>query len=76
MRLVVTGALLLLIGRDGQLSTSLYDKRDDLNFQITNFPFLSSKIRSLTLPVYGTFISQNIRYARNCSSSESGATFQ
>ena len=38
--------LLLLIGRDGQLRTSLYDKRDDFNFHITNFPFLSSNIPS------------------------------
>ena len=29
--------LLLSIGRDGQLHTSLYDKRDDFNFHITNF---------------------------------------
>ena len=39
--------LLLSIGRDGQLCTSLYDKRDDFNFHITNFPFLSSNIPSL-----------------------------
>ena len=32
------------IGRDDQLCTSLYDKRDDLNFQIKYFPFLSSNI--------------------------------
>ena len=32
--------LLLSIGRDGELHTSLYDKRDDFNFHITNFPFL------------------------------------
>ena len=36
--------LLLSIESDGQLRTSLYDKRDDFNFQITNFPFLSSNI--------------------------------
>ena len=36
--------LLLSIGRDGQLRTSLYDKRDDFNFHITNFPFLSRNI--------------------------------
>ena len=48
--------LLLSIGRDGQLRTSLYDKRDDFNFHITNFPFLSSNISSL--PAYGVFISQ------------------
>ena len=53
--------LLLSIGRDGQLHTSLYDKRDDFNFHITNFPFLSSNIPSS--PAYGVFISQLIRYA-------------
>ena len=36
--------LLLSIGRDGQLHTSIYDKRDNFNFHITNFPFLSSNI--------------------------------
>ena len=29
--------LLLSIGREGQLCSSLYDKRDDFNFHITNF---------------------------------------
>ena len=43
--------LLLSIESDGQLRTSLYDKRDDLNFHITNFPFLSSNI--LSSPTYG-----------------------
>ena len=60
--------LLLSIGRDGQLCTSLYDKRDDFNFHITNFPLLSSNIPSS--PAYGDFISQLIRYARACSSYE------
>ena len=60
--------LLLSIGRDGQLRTSLYDKRDDFNFHITNFPFLSSNIPSS--PAYGVFISQLILYARACSSYE------
>ena len=58
--------LLLSIGRDGQLHTSIYDKRDDFNFHITNFPFLRSNIPSS--PAYGVFISQLIRYARACSS--------
>ena len=60
--------LLLSIGRDGQLHTSLYDKRDDFNFHIINFPFLSSNIPSS--PAYCIFISQLIRYARACSSYE------
>ena len=38
--------LLLSIGREGQLHTSIYDKGDDFNFHITNFPFLSSNIPS------------------------------
>ena len=60
--------LLLSIGRDGQLHTPIYDKRDDFNFHITNFPFLSSNIPSS--PAYGVFISQLIRSARACSSYE------
>ena len=60
--------LLLSIGRDGQLHTFVYDKRDDFNFHITNFPFLSSNIQAS--PAYGVFISQLIRYARACSSYE------
>ena len=60
--------LLLSIESDGQLRTSLYDKRDDSNFHITNFLFLSSNIPSS--PAYGVFISQLIRYARACSSYE------
>ena len=58
--------LLLSIGRDGQLHTSIYDKRDDFNFEITNFPFLSSNIP--TSPAHGVFSLQLIQYARACSS--------
>ena len=58
--------LLLSIGRDGQLHTSIYDKREDFNFHITDFPFLSSNIP--TSPAYGGFISQLIRDARAFSS--------
>ena len=46
---------------EGQLHYSIYDKRDDFNFHITNFPFLSSNIPSS--PAYSVFISQLIRYA-------------
>ena len=52
--------LLLSIRGDGQLHTYMYDKRDDFNFHITNFPFLSSNIPSS--PAYGVFISQLIQY--------------
>ena len=60
--------LLLSIDRDGQLHTSLYDKLDNFNFHITNFPFLTRNIPSS--PAYGVFISQLIRYARASSSYE------
>ena len=52
----------------GQLHTSIYDKRDDFNFHITHFPFLSSNIPSSQ--AYDVFISHFIRYARACSSYE------
>ena len=51
--------LLLSIECDGQLRTSIYNKRDDFNFHITNFPLLSSNIPSS--PSNGVFISQLIR---------------
>ena len=60
--------LLLSIDRDGHLSISLYDKRDNFYFHITNFPFLCGNISSS--PAYGVFISQRIRYVRACSSYE------
>ena len=60
--------LLLSIGRDGQLHISRYDKSDDFNFHITNFPYFSSNITAS--PAYGVFISQLIRYTRACSSYE------
>ena len=50
---------------NGRLTTRLYDKRDDFNFPIVNFPFLSSNIPSA--PAYGVYVSQLIRYARTCS---------
>ena len=36
--------LFLSIWKDDDLHISLYDNRDDFNFHITNFPFLSSNI--------------------------------
>ena len=61
--------LLLSIGRDSQLHTSLYDKRDDFNFNITNCPFLSRYIPSS--PDCDVFITQLIRYAMASSFYES-----
>ena len=50
---------------NGKLTTRLYDERDDFNFSIVTFPFLSSNIPSA--PAYGVYVSQLIRYARACS---------
>jgi hypothetical protein len=49
----------------GQLSTTIYDKRDDFNFKIINFPNMCSNIP--VSPAYGVYISQLIRYARASS---------
>ena len=54
----------LEIDSTGKLNTKLFDKRDSFNFQIVNFPFLSSNIPSA--PAYGVYISQLIRYSRAC----------
>ena len=43
---------------NGKLNTRLYDKRDDFNFPIVNFPFLSSTIRYV--PAYGVYVAQLI----------------
>ena len=43
-------------------SSKIYDKRDDFNFEIVNFPFLDGDVpRS---PSYGVYISQLIPFAR------------
>jgi hypothetical protein len=44
----------------GQLSTKIYDKRDDFNFKIIHFPNMCSNIPAS--PAYGVYISQLIRY--------------
>ena len=47
------------------VSTKIYDKRDDFDSEIVNFPFLDGDVpRSLS---YGVYISQLIRFARASS---------
>ena len=41
---------------------SVYDKRDDFDFRIVNFPHMDSNIPAN--PAYGIYISQLVRYAR------------
>ena len=50
---------------NGIVSSKIYDKREDFNFEIVNFPFLDGDVpRS---PSYGVYISQLILFARLCS---------
>ena len=56
----------LEIDSEGRLRTKLYDKRDDFNFPIVNFPFICSNIPAAH--AYGEYISQMIRYSRACGS--------
>ena len=50
---------------NGIASSKIYDKRDDFNFEIVNFPFLDGDVpRSHS---YGVYISELIGAARVCS---------
>ena len=51
---------------NGLLNFSIYDKRDDFNFDIVNFPFMDSCIPKKS--ALGVFYSQMIRFARVNSS--------
>ena len=44
------------------VSTKIYDKRDDFNFETVNFPFLDGDVPRSTS--YGVYISQLIRFDR------------
>ena len=50
------------------IKSKLYDKRDDFNFPIVNYPFLDSNIAKG--PTYGVYISRLICFARACSYAE------
>ena len=47
---------------NGFISSKIYDKRDDFDFDIVNFPFLDGDF-----PSYRVYISHLIRFARVCS---------
>ena len=47
---------------DGFVKTKIYDKRDDFDVAIVNFPFLDGDVPRSTS--YGVYISQLIRFAR------------
>ena len=46
---------------DGFVKTKIYDKRDDFDFDIVNFPFLDNDVPRSTY--YGVYNSQLIRFA-------------
>ena len=65
-----THSLNLRSGHNGTISndivsTKIYDKRDDFDFEIVNFPFLDGDVPRSTS--YGVYISQLIRFARASS---------
>ena len=47
---------------NGFVSSKIYDKRDDFDFDIVNFPFWDGDVPRSTS--YGVYISQLIRFAR------------
>jgi hypothetical protein len=56
----------LEIDSEDRLRTKHYNKRDDFNLPIVNFPFICSNIPAAI--GYGVYISQMIRYSRACGS--------
>ena len=54
----------LAIDNEGRLKTKLCNNRDDWTLSIVNFPFISNTIPAS--PAYGVYISQLIRYSRDC----------
>ena len=50
---------------NGTVCTKIYDKQDDLDFDLVNFPFLDGVVPRRTS--YGVYISQLIRFARASS---------
>ena len=55
----------LEIDSENRLKQKLYDKRDDFNFSMMNFPFISNNIPAAS--VYEVYISQLIQYSRGHS---------
>ena len=50
---------------DGFVSSKIYDKRDDIDFDKVNFPFLDCDVPRRAS--YGVYISHFIRFARVCN---------
>ena len=50
---------------NGFVSSKIYDKRDDFDFDIVNFPFLDGDVPRRAS--YGVYILQLFRFARVCN---------
>ena len=55
----------LSVANYGLVSSKIYDKRDDFDFDKVNFPFLDVDVPRRAS--YGVYISQLIRFARVCN---------
>ena len=53
----------------GKFITEVFDKRDNFNFNIVNYPYMCSNIPAK--PTYGVYISQLIRISRICDKFDS-----
>ena len=53
---------------NGFVSSKIYDKRDDFDFDIVNFPFLNGDVPRR--PSYGVYFSKLIRFSSVCSQVE------
>jgi hypothetical protein len=53
------------IDSEGRLRTKLYDKKEDFNIPIVNFPFIFSNIPAE--PAYGGYASHLIQYSSGIS---------
>ena len=62
---IIVGTKLQPNNSNDIVSTKIYDKRDDFDFEIVNFPFLDGDVPRSTS--YGVYISQLIRFARASS---------
>ena len=57
----------------GKFITDVFDKRDNFNFNIVNYPYMCSNIP--TKSTYGVYISQLIRISRICDKFASFVNF-
>ena len=60
----------------GKYVTEVYDKRDDFNFDIVNFPYMYMCSNILAKPTYGVYISQLIIICRICDNYSSLFSFK